>query len=839
MANFNLTTQEIKDTYEQLAQVSASLLVDGTGSLTPILTSSITNFPTEVSRSAAAAGFGSGTTLPSGVISSSAQVIYSGITGVPSGILSSSTQIATDISGAFTSTSASLAANITTKLDTSTFTSYSSSVSTRLTTDEGNISTNTSNISTQTSRVDSLVSATSSYAVKSSNNTFTGTQTFANIAVSGTASIAYLEQVTGSAVVIGEEFIILNTSVPAARYAGIKVYDTGSNLSTASFIFDGATNDWFYEYSGSDETDFGVVLFGPEYDTIGNPLYPTANQIQKGTGGHHLTGSNITDNGTLVSVSTPFTATQITASTGFKGNLDGNATTATTASHALNVGLVSGTGTDSIRSSNNLTTTPANAYGQYSIVLGEAASGDNRTIVLGKNATASGDDGISIGNGATANGARAIAIGEGTIISGANGIALGYQSTANTDSIAIGTGASVSSINSIAIGNQADSQQPGAIAIGLNVETTSSANEINIGNVFKYDGISRIDLSGSISARMSAGQDIIIINTSTATSASRIIIGARENSQYESTGLNSIMIGGGSSTGQLRAAGTNNCVIGGATNHVTESIVGSTNASFATIIGGQINKIMNSGSAQGTAGQCTIIGGTTNTIERKSLAAVSNAGIFGGSSNRVSSVNSTIIGGNSNIISSSLSTDNFATGAQNGYASIIGGRNNKIDSLFDSAIIGGRYGGVSGSGAVVIGGATGSALHDRSVVIGGDSLKTTEANQVVVPNLLVSGQINSPVFSASIASSTSSIDFNEGNFAVLTLTSATHIGNPSNIKSGTTYTLIINSGSLASTYGTSFKFAGGTKPTLSNGVDIVTMVSDGSSLFGTGLANFS
>jgi hypothetical protein len=49
----------------------------------------------------------------------------------------------------------------------------------------------------------------------------------------------------------------------------------------------------------------------------------------------------------------------------------------------------------------------------------------------------------------------------------------------------------------------------------------------------------------------------------------------------------------------------------------------------------------------------------------------------------------------------------------------------------------------------------------------------------------------------------------------------------------------MNSGSLASTYGTSFKFAGGTKPTLSNGVDIVTMVSDGSRLFATGLANFS
>ena len=33
MANYNLTSQQIKDTYEQLVQVSGSALVDGTGSL--------------------------------------------------------------------------------------------------------------------------------------------------------------------------------------------------------------------------------------------------------------------------------------------------------------------------------------------------------------------------------------------------------------------------------------------------------------------------------------------------------------------------------------------------------------------------------------------------------------------------------------------------------------------------------------------------------------------------------------------------------------------------------------------------------------------------------------
>ena len=59
MANYNLTGQKIKNTYDQLAQVSASLLVDGLGNATTITSSNIQNFSNEVSASAAAAGFGS------------------------------------------------------------------------------------------------------------------------------------------------------------------------------------------------------------------------------------------------------------------------------------------------------------------------------------------------------------------------------------------------------------------------------------------------------------------------------------------------------------------------------------------------------------------------------------------------------------------------------------------------------------------------------------------------------------------------------------------------------------------------------------------------------------
>jgi hypothetical protein len=169
------------------------------------------------------------------------------------------------------------------------------------------------------------------------NNTFTGqTQTFTDIVVNGTGSFTYFESVTGSAKIIGDAYIILNNNTPAERYAGLVVQDSGSAGVTASLEFDGQNNDWFYEYSddGGVTTDHGAVLFGPEYNTKGSPTYPTSNRLVKGNGDHHIVDSSITDNGTTVSTTLPFTATQITASTGFQGNLVGDVTgTSTTASY--------------------------------------------------------------------------------------------------------------------------------------------------------------------------------------------------------------------------------------------------------------------------------------------------------------------------------------------------------------------------------------------------------------------------------------------------------------------------------------------------------------------------
>jgi len=148
------------------------------------------------------------------------------------------------------------------------------------------------------------------------------------------ASIGFLQSITGSAKIIGDAFIELNNDTPVERYAGIKVVDSGSN-NTSSLQFDGQTNDWFYEYEGDDPTDHGVVLFGPEYGTKGSPTYNTNNRLVKGDGGHHINDSSITDDGTTVSTDIP-----ISASAGFTGSLHGTADTASVATNAE--GLTSG-----------------------------------------------------------------------------------------------------------------------------------------------------------------------------------------------------------------------------------------------------------------------------------------------------------------------------------------------------------------------------------------------------------------------------------------------------------------------------------------------------------------
>lgn len=209
-------------------------------------------------------------------------------------------------------------------------------------TNASNISTNAGNIATNAAAIDGIEAQTGSYARTDQNNSFTGEQTFNDIIVNGTGSFAYIQQVTGSAKIIGDAYIILNNDTPAERFAGLVVQDSGSAGVTASLEFDGLYNDWFYEYSddGGVTTDHGVVLFGPEYNTKGVPTYPSNNTIQKGMGGHHLLDSSITDDGVSVDVGLPLNVTGAVSASSFIGDGSGLTGVVSTLSASVETGNI-------------------------------------------------------------------------------------------------------------------------------------------------------------------------------------------------------------------------------------------------------------------------------------------------------------------------------------------------------------------------------------------------------------------------------------------------------------------------------------------------------------------
>ena len=201
---------------------------------------------------------------------------------------------------------ASLIDSIATKLNTGSYNTDSQSFDSRLDNLEANSSSLNNLFEEKSSGTHTLVSGSSqltgSLVDLVSNQTISGTKTFNDIVVNGTGSFAYITSVSGTAKIIGDAFIVVNTDTPTSRYAGLSVYDSGSTLSTASFYYDGETNDWGYEYSGSAGIDYAVTIFGPEYTTKGTPTYLTSNRVPKAVDNHHLNDSNISDSGTLITL---------------------------------------------------------------------------------------------------------------------------------------------------------------------------------------------------------------------------------------------------------------------------------------------------------------------------------------------------------------------------------------------------------------------------------------------------------------------------------------------------------------------------------------------------------
>ena len=127
----------------------------------------------------------------------------------------------------------------------------------------------------------------------------------------------------------------------------------------------------------------------------------------------------------------------------------------------------------------------------------------------------------------------------------------------------------------------------------------------------------------------------------------------------------------------------------------------------------------------------------------------------------------------------------------------------------------------------------------------------TVSGLTVNGDITFTGQSNNPVYNAGSgvftgAQTEITLDFKNSCIQTVTLTGLTKFNTPLNIKDGAIYTLIVKQnatgGNNVNWYTPTFKWENGTFPgltTTANGVDLITFISDGTSLYGLSAKNFS
>jgi hypothetical protein len=161
--------------------------------------------------------------------------------------------------------------------------------------------------SAQDVRLNSIEGITGSYATTGSN-VFQGNQNITgslfiseNLIVGGSSSINFISQSTLN---IGTNLITVNAQNPGTRFGGLAVIDSGSSPTiSGSMLFDSIKDEWIFIHQNQGTVTSSVVLMGPQtYNDIGAELYPTTNRIVKSINSEHLGDSNISDNGTTVTI---------------------------------------------------------------------------------------------------------------------------------------------------------------------------------------------------------------------------------------------------------------------------------------------------------------------------------------------------------------------------------------------------------------------------------------------------------------------------------------------------------------------------------------------------------
>jgi hypothetical protein len=141
-----------------------------------------------------------------------------------------------------------------------------------------------------------------------------------NFTVLGTGSIITL---SGSQVDIGTNKILLNTYAPFERFAGIDVYDSGSNAGvTGSLLWDSQNNVWLYANpSGSDYASARFIAGPKNTGSLGEETGLTNGHFPIATGDDHISDSLLTYQGTTLALNTnKFTVDSNSGDTLISGN---------------------------------------------------------------------------------------------------------------------------------------------------------------------------------------------------------------------------------------------------------------------------------------------------------------------------------------------------------------------------------------------------------------------------------------------------------------------------------------------------------------------------------------
>jgi hypothetical protein len=266
------------------------------------------------------------------VISGSIQVNITGTTGystfsssVSTSIVELSSSVATTTSG-LTSTITSLSSSLTSSIGglSSSIATTTSGLSSSIGSLSSSIATTTSGLSSSIAtttlgiknRVDSIESKTGSYATTGSN-IFQGTQTITgslyisqDLIVAGSSSI---QNISSSILNIADNIITVNALNPSVRFGGLAVIDSGSSPQVSgSMLFDSVNDQWIFVHQNQSSVTSSILLMGPQtFNSLGSESYPTTNRILKSVNAEHLGDSNISDNGTKVSINSN---TEITGS---------------------------------------------------------------------------------------------------------------------------------------------------------------------------------------------------------------------------------------------------------------------------------------------------------------------------------------------------------------------------------------------------------------------------------------------------------------------------------------------------------------------------------------------